>query len=94
MVGEYSTTENKKKYIQLGFVDPRSPTRKRGCVLAHRFALLCSSGKPPIAGQECSHVCKHKGCITTDHLLWESCAANKSRNNCGACPHNPACIAR
>ena len=54
-------------------------------------------------GIEISHLCKQKDCMNPQHLVAESCAKNKSRNNCTTviringvihpcCKHKPRCV--
>jgi len=86
---------NHNKKVQLHqLVAWMHPDSKKQALL--REAIL--SGK-----KEISHLCKQKVCMNPDHLVPESSATNKSRNNCTTiirindkvfpcCKHSPQCI--
>jgi len=74
--------------------------------LGHRI-MACSKSKPytyvtydPSTKIEVSHICGDSKCINPDHLIFENCLVNQTRDCCRMfgqktdykCPHEPTCI--
>lgn len=79
-------------------------TGKQKIERAHRVAYMSRNRLTELPrtsdsgdAMDVSHLCHQKSCINTDHLVWESHSANKSRDTCfsrGCCTleHSPSCI--
>jgi len=70
-------------------------------VKAHRFMAMLATGRPPLSGDEASHLCGNPRCVRKEHMWWESGPVNQTRKCCHiylglhptyTCPHTPACI--
>jgi hypothetical protein len=96
----YRVKRNAKGYAQF------KPGRDMRAFSVHTEVCRFYHGPRP-EGHEASHLCHRHDCCNPRHLLWETVANNRARNNCtvwticghcgettGACLHLPLCIAR
>lgn len=100
---------NTDGYRQVWFVPDRTGGTGRSSqksYLLHRLATVAQGILPTDITHHLSHLCDHRDCFNTAHLVFETAEANNSRKGCPgdivcpcpcevlayACPHMPKCI--